>query len=113
MDCKCKNNLERSCYICSNVVLPNYQAKITNFVKKAYYDYFEVRLGDQDKPFAPHVCCKTCGELEGLEEWEQEEYAICHSNDLKGKKRSHYRLLFLHDISKRNELQEQTPCPIP
>ena len=65
MDHKCKNNPDRFCYICGNVVLPNHQAKIINFVKKAYHDYFGVKLGDQDKPFAPHICCKTCGKFEG------------------------------------------------
>ena len=34
---------------------------------------------------------------------------VCHF--LKGRKRSHYRLLFLHDKSKRNKLQEQVPYP--
>ena len=69
MDCKCKNNPDRFYYICSNVVLPNHQAKINNFVKKAHCNYFGVKLGDQDKPFTPHICCKMCRELEGLEEW--------------------------------------------
>ena len=63
MDRKYKNNPDIFCYICSNVVLPNHQTKITDFVKKAYYDYFGVKLRDQDKLFATHVCCKTCGEL--------------------------------------------------
>ncbi|XP_064117706.1 uncharacterized protein LOC135223132 [Macrobrachium nipponense] len=57
----------RFCYICGHVVLPDRQAKITNFVKKAYQAYFGVKLGDQDKPFAPHICCKTCAE--NLRDW--------------------------------------------
>ena len=69
MDHKCKNNSDRFCYISGNVALHNRQAKITDFLKKVYHDYFGVKLGDQDKPFAPHICCKTCGELERLEEW--------------------------------------------
>ena len=32
------------------------------FVKKAYHDYLGVKQGNQDKPFVPHVCCKTCVE---------------------------------------------------
>ena len=40
-----------------------------------------------------------CGELEGLEEWQKEEYAICYCLD--GRKRSHSGLLFLHDKSKK------------
>ena len=59
MNRKCKNNHERFCYICRNVVLPNRQAKVTDFVKNVYRDYFGVKLGDQDKSFALHVCCKT------------------------------------------------------
>ena len=65
MDCKCKNNPDRFCYICGNVVFPYHQAKITAFVKKAYRDYFRVKVGDQDKPFTPHICCKTCVEKLG------------------------------------------------
>ena len=67
MACKCKNNLDRFCYICSNVVLPYRQAKITDFEKKAYHDYFGVKLEDQDKLFAPHVCCKKYAE--NLRDW--------------------------------------------
>ena len=29
-------------------------------VKKAYFKYFGVLVGDQDKQWAPHVCCVTC-----------------------------------------------------
>ena len=32
----------------------------TNFVCKAYHAYFGIKLGDQDKPWAPHVVCHTC-----------------------------------------------------
>ena len=67
MDRKRKNNPDRFCYICSNMVLPSRQAKITDFVKKAHRYYFGAKLGDQDKPFAPHICCKTC--VENLKDW--------------------------------------------
>ena len=33
---------------------------ITDFVKKAYLAYFEVKLGDQDKKWAPHKVCGAC-----------------------------------------------------
>ena len=59
MDCKCKKNPKRVCYICSNAGLPNCQAKITDFVKKAYCDYFVVKLGNQDKPINLPICYKT------------------------------------------------------
>ena len=64
---KCKNDPNRFCYICGKVVLPSREARITPFVKNAYHAYFGMKQGDQDKPFAPHICCKTCDE--GLRFW--------------------------------------------
>ena len=29
---------------------------------KAYYTYFKIKLGDQDKTWAPHIICKSCKE---------------------------------------------------
>jgi len=40
---------------------------ITAFVSEVYFLYFGVRLGDQDKPWAPHKVCKTC--VENLRHW--------------------------------------------
>ena len=74
---KCKNNPDRFCSICGNVVLPDRQAKITDFVKEAYRNYIGVKLEDQDKTFAPHVCYKIC--VENLSDWQnckKKEYAI-------------------------------------
>ena len=67
MDRTCKNHPNRFCYICGHVVLPDRQVKITDFVKKTYQAYFGVKLGDQDKSFAPHICRKTCAE--NLRDW--------------------------------------------
>ena len=67
MNRKCRNDPNRFCYICGQVTLSDRQSPITNFVKKSYHDYFGVKLGDQDKSFAPHICCKTC--VEGLRRW--------------------------------------------
>ena len=71
MDCKYKNHPDRFCYICGNVILPGRVAKITAVVKQAYHYYFGVKLGDQEKAFAPHVSCKTC--IENLREWENKK----------------------------------------
>ena len=49
------------------MILPGRLAKITGFVKKAYHDYFGVKLGDQDKPIALHVSYQTC--VENLHDW--------------------------------------------
>ena len=48
-------------------MLPNQRANITEFVKKAYFAYFGVKLRDQDKPWAPYSVCKSC--VEHLREW--------------------------------------------
>jgi len=40
---------------------------ISDFVKRAYRAYFKVMLGDQDKPWAPHIVCKPCAEH--LRQW--------------------------------------------
>jgi len=67
MNRKCRNDPNRFCYICGQVTLSERQSPITNFVKRSYHAYFGVKLGDQDKAFAPHICCKTC--VEGLRRW--------------------------------------------
>jgi len=35
---------------------------IDDFYRRAYHAYFQVKLGDQDKSWAPHIVCKTCKE---------------------------------------------------
>ena len=47
------------CVITGKVTLPSRQSNITHFVKLAYHAYFGVKLGDQDKAFAPHTCSNT------------------------------------------------------
>ena len=69
MDRKRKNCPDSFCYIYGNVVVPTRQVEIPYFMKKVYRDYFGIKLEDQIKPFAPHVCYETCGELDGLKEW--------------------------------------------
>ena len=51
---------------------PDRQAKITDFVKMAYQTYFGVKLGDQDKPFAPYICYKTF--IESLRDWKNKKW---------------------------------------
>ncbi|KRZ17239.1 hypothetical protein T11_3011 [Trichinella zimbabwensis] len=41
--------------------------KTTDFVRKAYFAYFGIKLEDQDKFWAPHIMCHTC--VEQLREW--------------------------------------------
>jgi uncharacterized protein (DUF2237 family) len=43
------------------------QRNITGFIRKVYYAYFGVKLGDQDKSWAPHKVCYVC--VEDLRKW--------------------------------------------
>lgn len=67
MNRKCKNDPNKFCYICGKIVFMGQEANITSFVKTCYFAYFGMKLGDQDKDFAPHVCCRTC--VENLRRW--------------------------------------------
>lgn len=63
----CVNHPDVFCYVCGEYTLKENRKSITDFVKRAYLGYFGVRLGDQDKTWAPHIVCKTC--TEHLRQW--------------------------------------------
>ena len=63
----CCNDLDSFCYICGEYILKEHERSITDLVRKVYRAYFGVKLGDQDKPWAPHVVCKSC--VEHLQMW--------------------------------------------
>ena len=44
-----------------------YRKPITAIVKKAYHLYFVCKIGDQDKSWAPHICCRKCAT--NLSQW--------------------------------------------
>jgi hypothetical protein len=48
-------------------MVKKHQQNITVFIRKVYYAYFGVKLGDQDKSWAPHKVCYVC--VEGLRKW--------------------------------------------
>ena len=58
----CANSPDAFCYICGEYTLKDQRKGITGFVKQSYFAYFDVKLGDQDKPWAPYKVCKTCVE---------------------------------------------------
>jgi hypothetical protein len=41
--------------------------QIDSFVKKLYFSYFQFKVGDRNKSFAPHTACNTC--VDGLHYW--------------------------------------------
>nr|CAI5843629.1 unnamed protein product [Callosobruchus analis] len=51
----CVNQPDVFCYICGEYMFQQNRRAITEFVKQAYLAYFGVKLGDQDKTWAPHL----------------------------------------------------------
>ena len=64
---KCRNSPDSFCYICGSFTIPSQRANISAFVRQAYFSYFKVKLGDEDKSWAPHKVCKKC--VESLRMW--------------------------------------------
>ena len=64
---RCVNDPGVFCYICGKYTLEHNQKAISDFVKQAYLAYVKLKLGDQDKSWAPHTVCKTC--IEHLRQW--------------------------------------------
>ena len=63
----CLNHPDIFCYICGSYASKEQRRPISAFVKRAYFHYFGVRVGDQDKQWAPHIVCRTC--VEHLRQW--------------------------------------------
>ena len=64
---QCLQSPQKFCYICGSYVFDSKVRKIDSFVKKLYFSYFQLKVGDQDKCFAPHIACNTC--VDGLRCW--------------------------------------------
>ena len=67
--CQLDPNVFRN--ICGYFTVSKQRQRITDFVKKAYLAYFEVKLGDQDKNWAPHQVCRICAE--NLGQWTKQK----------------------------------------
>lgn len=50
------------CFICGEYTVKRQQRNVSDFVKKVYFAYFKLKLGDQDKAWAPHKVCRRCEE---------------------------------------------------
>ncbi|GBN10365.1 hypothetical protein AVEN_29635-1 [Araneus ventricosus] len=55
----CVNSIDNFCFICGELTFAAQKTIISAVVKKAYHLYFGCKIGDQDKYWAPHVCCRT------------------------------------------------------
>ena len=55
----CRNKTDVFFYICSEYTIVSNRNPVTKFIKCAYFD---MKLVDQDKSWAPHIVCKICTE---------------------------------------------------
>jgi len=60
MSLKCVNNPDNVCCICGEVTFALRKCSIIPPIKTAYFLYFGCKVGDQDKNWAPYMCCTTC-----------------------------------------------------
>jgi hypothetical protein len=66
-----------------------HKRNVTGFIRKVYYAYFCVKLGDQDKSWAPHKVCFVC--VEDLKKWskgKKESIQIWCPDDMEGAEKS-------------------------
>ncbi|KAI5696331.1 hypothetical protein M8J76_008968 [Diaphorina citri] len=63
----CINKPDCFCYVCGEYTPLESRKPVNEFVNKAYHAYFGIKIGDQDKSWAPHEVCKTC--VEHLRQW--------------------------------------------
>lgn len=64
---KCVNEPDNFCYVCGDLTFKEQRRRLTPLVKKCYELYFGCKVGDQDKNWAPHICCSTC--VKRLTDW--------------------------------------------
>ena len=63
----CPNKANSFCYMCGDFITVVQRWTITSLLRTAYFHYFDCKIGDQDKFWAPHICCKPC--YNGLTAW--------------------------------------------
>ena len=61
------NDPDKFCYFCGEYILKDHKKSITDFSCEVSLAYFGVKLGDNDKSWAPHIVCKIC--IEHLRMW--------------------------------------------
>ena len=57
---KRKSNPNSFCCVCGKYTLPAHRRNIAYKMKIAYNCYFGYKVGEQNKKWAPHICCNSC-----------------------------------------------------
>ena len=63
----CLNKANFFCYVCGDFTTVAQRRTITSLLRTAYFLYFDCKIGDQDKSWAPQIYCKPC--YNGLTAW--------------------------------------------
>lgn len=64
---KCANDPDSFCYVCGEFTAKHQKRCFTPLIRRAYHLYFGCRIGDQDRQWAPHICCVSCANR--LRQW--------------------------------------------
>ena len=56
----CVYHPDNFCYVCGEYTPLAHRVKLNSRISFAYKHYFACQLGDQDKKWAPHICCNRC-----------------------------------------------------
>ena len=59
---RCLNNPDVFCYICDAYMTKKQRFNVCDFTKRANQAFFGMKLGNQNKSWAPHKVCKYCTE---------------------------------------------------
>jgi hypothetical protein len=57
---KCSNQPDTFCYVCSELTFRCKRQSFTLLIKTYYEFYFECKMDNQGKRWAPHICYLTC-----------------------------------------------------
>lgn len=80
----CINKADVLCYICGEFTPVVNRNLVTNFLKRVYHSYFDIKLGDQVKVGAPHTVhvCMTCMEISASVDQRSNEIPVIVFHDL-------------------------------
>ena len=56
----CLNKTSSFCYVCGDFATVAQRRTIISLPRTTYVHYFDCKIGDQDKSWAPHICYKLC-----------------------------------------------------
>ena len=56
----CLNKANSFCYVFGGFTTVAQRRTIISRLRTANFHYFDCKIGDNDKSWSPHICCKTC-----------------------------------------------------